>query len=323
MADTYFTIIIPAYNEAEHIRRCIESLKTNDNKKIKYEIIVVDNGSTDGTVEIVRELGIRIIENTEGQRKSIGTLRNIGARVSRSDILAFLDADIIVPDNLLQIAQKYFCDGFKGALGFIVNVPSSAGWVGRIWGNPLRLNRDKVINVDFLTGRNIFINRDVFERIQGFNEILITGEDKDLTFRVLRAGFRAISVPDVAVVHLGYDKSLWVFLKKEFWRQGSSLQLAKQWGFSFRTLRNPILSCWHILLLFMIILSILYSNIPFTLSLIFIWIFPSAFLTFSTVGLKRPFIFLLSLFFLTFLRWNISGLALFVQLLRGIPFRNG
>jgi glycosyltransferase involved in cell wall biosynthesis len=324
MINPTFSVIIPAYNESKHIRKCIESVKANDNGKVNYEIIIVDNGSTDGTVEIISELGVNIlIENTDGKRKSIGTLRNIGAGVSQEDILAFLDADMVVPDNWFQKAQEYYSNGYEGALGFIEKVPSSAGWVGQTWGNNYCSEDTKVRNVDFLPGRNIFVNRSIFAKIGGFNQTLITAEDKDFTFRVLRAGFKVISAPDISVIHLGYEKNLWEFLKKEFWRQGNTLALAKEWGFSLRSLRNPILSLWQIFALLALLPSIIFLNGHLTILLTIIWVLPSTLLTFSAGRLKKPFNSRLLFFFLTFLRWHISGVALFVQLFRGKPFRNG
>lgn len=317
--NTFFSVIIPAYNEAAHIKKCIESVKANANKKLEFEIIVVDNGLTDGTIEIVKDFDVKITENTGGIGRNISALRNMGVRASQGHILAFLDADMSVPGNWLEKANAHFCDGFEGAVGFVEKVPSSAGWVGRMWGNHLSLKRDKAMNVDFLPGRNIFINRHVFEMIGGFNETLRTAEDKDLTFRVLQAGFRVISVPDIAVIHLGYEKNLWEFLKKEFWRQGNTLHLAKLWGFSFRTLRNPIMSFWHILLFFAVILSVSTLNSTFTPLLVLIWICPSMLIAFSSVGFIKPSSFLLPLFILTFLRWHASGLALLTQFIRKMP----
>jgi glycosyltransferase involved in cell wall biosynthesis len=318
MNNVIFSIIIPAYNAAPYIKKCIESIKSNDNVITPYEIVVVDNGSIDGTGQIVKGLGMQIIENTEGKRKSIAALRNCGAKIARGNILVFLDADMIVPENWLQKANELFSHGFEGMLGFIEKTPPSAGWVGKVWGNPLRQNRNKTVSVDFLDGRNLFINRSAFEKTNGFNETLITAEDKDLTFRVLQAGFKAISVPDVSVIHLGYEKNLCEFMRKEFWRQGSTLQLARQWGFSLRTLKNPVLSLWHIIVPFTIVFSIIFFSKYTTLFLVFLWMFPSSLLMFFRVGSRNLFSFLLPLFFLTFLRWHVSGLSVIVQLIKGI-----
>lgn len=312
----YFSVIIPSYNEASNIRQCIESVKTNDNTKANYEIIVADNGSKDGSVEIVKALGINIIENSEGIRKSIATLRNLGARQSRGDILAFLDADMIVPDNWLFKANEYFSKGFKGVLGFVEKVPFTAGWVGKTWGNRAYQKLDKIAYVDFLPGRNIFINRKVFEEVKGFNETLRTAEDKDFTLRVFRSGYRVMSVPDINVTHLGYERSLMEFIRKEFWRQGDTLSFAKQSGFSLRTLRNPMLSFWHISMLFMIVLSASFQSMYSIILLMLIWISPSAAITLSKIDIRKYSKFVFPFFFLTFLQWNVSGCALLLQLFR-------
>ena len=312
----FFSIVMPVYNEATHIRKCIDSIKSNSEDTVRYEIIVVDNGSSDGTVEIVKGQGIRIIENEEGKRKTIAHLRNLGAKHSQGNILAFLDADMLVPDNWLLKAKEYFEKGFLGMLGFIETVPNSAGWVGRTWGNRLYQKRRGKVFVDFLPGRNIIINRNVFDQVKGFNEQLITGEDKDLTLRVLKDGYKAISVPDITVIHLGYERNIWEFIRKEFWRQGNTLVFAKQWGFSLRSLRNPLLSSYHLILMLSTLLVILFANIKIGLLLMFFWILPSVVITLDRLKLKNVSQFIAPFFLLTFLRWNVSGLALVRQVVR-------
>ena len=322
MNSSSFSVIIPSYNEAAHIRQCIEGVKANANELVTVEILVVDNGSTDGTIEIVKKLNVKIIENTEGKRKSISTLRNVGARAAQNNILVFLDADMIVPENWLHKAKEYFRSAFEGALGFIENVPSSAGWVGKTWGNRLSLKRDRVMDVDFLPGRNILVNRHVFEKVGGFDNALSPTEDKDFTFRVLQAGFRAVSVPDVVLVHLGYDRSIWEFLRKEFWRQDNALKFARKQGFSLRTLRHPMLSAWHILFLFGVIFAALMHVTDWLATLALLWILPSAIIALVEVGLKRP-AGVLPLFVLTWLRWHAAGFALLREIFRGEPLKRG
>lgn len=321
MNDITVSVIIPAYNESANIGKCLESVVANVRSDFEVEIIVVDNGSTDGTLEIVRGFPVKVIENREGQRKNIGVLRNLGAGGSRGSILAFLDADMVVPPNWLKKAKEYFDGGFTGALGFMEDIPVSAGWVGKTWGWRFSRQGDRAMEVDFLPGRNLFVNRHVFGKINGFDEDLITGEDKDLTLRVLQAGFRVISVPDISVIHLGYEKNLPEFLKKEFWRQGNTLRLAKKRHYSFRALRNPLLSSWHILMPSAIILSAVSLHALVTFFLVFLWLLPSVLITLSKVALKRGMIFFVHYYLLTFIRWHVAGLALVWQLIKGISFR--
>lgn len=311
-----FSIIIPAYNAAPYIEKCIKSVEANDAKMTPYEIIVVDNGSTDGTPGIVKNLGVKIVESPGGKRRSIAAMRNLGAEISQGTTLVFLDSDMTVPDNWLLKAHEYFSRGFDGMLGFIEKTPPEAGWVGRVWGEPRRPRCDRVMQVDLLDGRNLFVSRYLFEKIQGFNEALITAEDKDLTLRVIHAGFKAVSSPEVAVVHLGYEKTLREFIKKEFWRQRYTLHLARYWGFSFRTLKNPILSFLHVTMPVAIILSAMFLPAPVPFFGILLWILPSALITISKTGIKNPINYSLPFVFLTLLRWHVSGIALIVQVMK-------
>lgn len=310
--DMMFSVVVPSYNEAQNIGKCIASVIANgaDNG---YEIIVADNGSTDGTVEIVRGLGIMVIENNTGRRHNIGTLRNIGARHSKGAIIAFLDADMIVPHDWFKKAKVYFDNGFKGALGFTERAPESAGWVARTWGDRIHQKLDKVVDVGFLNGRNFFINRAVFDEINGFDEALHTNEDKDLTMRAARAGYRLISIPETALFHLGCEKNLWEFVRKEYWRQGSSLAAALRFGISARTLRAPLLSFWHTILFTMIVFSFAFSWNYTAIFLLLLWAGPSAAIALTKLGPGTPAVFTAAFFFLTFLRWNVAGIALLKQ----------
>ncbi|MGD9161941.1 MAG: glycosyltransferase [Desulfobacteraceae bacterium] len=311
-----FSIIIPSYNEENHIGDCIKSIRTNNGKNFPYEIILVDDGSTDSTVSKVKDLGIQIIENKSEKKHNISALRNMGAKEAKGKIFAFLDADMTVPDNWLEKAWDYFLEGFEGALGFLDTVPQEAGWVGRVWGERFLYRRKSKEDVDFLQSRNIFINRQVFNKIGGFNESLLTSEDKDLTMRVLKAGFRAVSLPDIILIHHGYEKNFFEFIRKEFWRQNSTIQCVKENSFSIRSLKNPLVSSWHILFLIIFLVALFTQHIFFILSALILWILPSGLIVFLYSGTGKFPLRMASFFSLTFVRWNVAGVALVLQLIK-------
>jgi len=315
-----FSVVIPAYNEAAQIADCIRAVEANRDESMSLEVVVVDNESSDRTVEIARELGVRAIENTTGKRLSISSLRNAGAAETHNSILVFLDADMIVPGGWLQKIGEYFSRGLEGALGFAEEVPASAGWVGRIWGNRRAPKHDKAVDADFLPGRSMSVNRSVFEKVNGFDETLTTCEDKDFTFRVLRAGFKVISAPDVVLIHLGYEKTLWEFLRKEFWRQHNTLNFAKRQGFSFRSLRNPMLSAWHLVFLFGTVSYAVTGRDAWLCLLLLLWILPSGILAILQSGSARRRD-AAGFFVLIWLRWHVAGLALLSQVIESAPFK--
>lgn len=319
-ADT-FSVIIPSFNEGTNIGRCIESVKANKDSAFGFEIIVVDYGSTDMTRQVAENSGVMVIENSGGRFKTISALRNAGAEASKGGILAFLDADMIVAVDWLLRAKEYFGKGFKGALGFVDSVPDSAGWVGRVWSCLQNVGANQMKDVDLITGRNFLVNREVFFEIGGFDETLATNEDKDITFRVLKAGYRAALVAGPTVVHMGYERGLIEFMKKEYWRQGTTVLFARHWGYSLRTLRNPAMSLWHLSLFIAFVYSLVY--LPFQVVLLSgcLWVLPSLATAISKAGSGRLFRLAPRLFLLTFLRWHVAGVSLIAQILRGSPFK--
>lgn len=317
MSQVSFSIVIPVLNEVGQIQRCVESIRKNINFA-DTEIIIADNGSTDGTVELLRKLPVKLIENLTGKRHTIAQLRNLAAQQAQGDVLAFLDADMMVPQDWLQSARKYFDNGFNGALGFVEKPDESAGWVGKVWGERLWLTRDQLQDVDFLPGRNIMVNRNIFKKINGFDENLRTAEDKDLTFRIVENGGRVISVPDVHLIHLGYEKTLWEFVRKEFWRQGSTINFIKRHNLSWRTLRHPLLSIFHIVMMIFILFMMLFQS-KWTWIEAVIWLMPSAIIVWTKIRQKVSLLFILQFYFLTFLRWHVAGAAFIYQIAQFRP----
>lgn len=312
-----FSIIIPAYNEAGQIEACLDSIRAADAGVLLAEVLVVDNGSTDATVALARGRGVTVIENTSGKRLTISRLRNLGAARASGEVLAFLDADMLVPKGWLTTAREYFDGTFRGALGFVETIPDDAGWVGKTWGNYVYLRPAKTTRVDYLTGRDLMVHRQVFEQVGGFTEGLETDEDKEFTFRVVSAGFPALIAPTPLVVHLGYERNLREFIRKEYWRQNSTLQLARRMRFSLRSLRHPLLSFWYLASLALLPLSLALRSPLLLLVGGGAQLLPAAAITLRKPGRRgAPPRFLLGYFVLCLIRWNVAGLALAAQLVR-------
>lgn len=100
------SVVIPTYNEAENIEACLKSL-LNQSKKAD-EIIIIDDGSTDNTVEIASKFPVSVIKSNHG---GPGNSRNLGASKAKGDILVFVDADMTFDNSFLEKLTKPIVEG--------------------------------------------------------------------------------------------------------------------------------------------------------------------------------------------------------------------
>jgi glycosyltransferase involved in cell wall biosynthesis len=322
MSRLRLSVLIPSYNEAENIAACLDAVRESAARAGGAEVLVIDNASTDGTADIARTRGVRVLESPSGRFPSIAAQRNAGARESSGDILAFVDSDTVVPAEWLERAARFFASGFRGALGFAEKAPDTASWVGRVWASRQARRREAEADVDYLPSGNLLVDREAFLGVGAFDESLPTGEDKDLSLRLKRAGYRVVSLPEPCVIHRGCERTLREFLRKEFWRQSHTLRLARKGGWRPRTLRHPLLSAWHVLapLVFAASCALPLARIGAPLVLL-LWMGPSAAIAWARRTSGRPTDAVL-LFLLTWLRWHAAGVALVWQVVTSDAFRS-
>ncbi|MDR1349436.1 MAG: glycosyltransferase [Zoogloeaceae bacterium] len=232
------SVVIPMFNEARHIGRTLDSIRrAADFARLDYELLVVDNGSTDAGPHIAAEHGARVLEYPG---LSIGALRNRGAEAGSGDWLAFVDADIEAPDDWLAIWKDVHEQRRADVFALECDVPADAPWFARVWQRrKLAADRRERLR-DWLTTQNLCMARSWFERVGGFDERLLTVEDKEFTLRLRRAGARLLSLSAPAVLHWGYEQSWREWLGKEYWRQSSHLRLIRG-NVRLRLLRFPLL----------------------------------------------------------------------------------
>jgi GT2 family glycosyltransferase len=167
-----------------------------------------------------------------------------------------------MPEDWLDHLLKLEAAGVADVFGLDLHTPAQAPWYATAWQRrTLRPSRHTVQIVDWLPSANLLMRRRWFDEVDGFNETLRTGEDKDFTLRQSAKGARIMSINESIALHWGYEMNWREWMGKEMWRQGSNLQLLRTHGMSLRLLRFPLLSICAWLLDFMA-LSALLTGFP-------------------------------------------------------------
>jgi len=222
--DGRFSVIVPVFNSKDHLRACMDSILAEMDHCREAELIVLDNGSDDGSYDILQnEYGGRaVIQQLPGI--TVAALRNHGAALSEGDFLCFIDSDCIMGPGYFERALSVLRTG-ADATGSKYELPQMPHWIEKAWYEIHARRQDGPVN--YINSGNFVIKRHVFSAVGGFDETLIGTEDAELCLRLSQSGFRIYEAHAVRVVHLGADKSLRVFFRKTAWRSLGMFGLLK------------------------------------------------------------------------------------------------
>lgn len=179
-----FSIIIPAFNEENYLTRTLDHINQavvylRDKEDRSIEVIVVDNNSTDRTAGLARASGATVLSEFD---HNISKVRNTGAKAANGDILVFIDADTLIPENLLwRISQAISDPACAGGLADIDYQP--ARFSLKLY---LRLWRIMGKLTEMAQGATQFCRRSIYFSLGGYDERLYLGEDVDFYWRLKR-----------------------------------------------------------------------------------------------------------------------------------------
>jgi GT2 family glycosyltransferase len=225
-----FSVVVPVLNSGDHLRPCLDAILVAMKRYGNAELIVLDNGSKDGSYEILlNEYGTRArVQQICGI--AVGALRNRGAALAEGEFVAFVDSDcVIIPDYFEQALGALERSG-ADATGSEYALENASNWIEDTWHGIHTPSRDGFTK--FVPSGNLVIRRQAFLAVKGFDETMISVEDQDLGVRLNEAGFKVYQAHSVRVLHPGGDKSLRVFFLKHTWRSiGMFGMLKNTWLF--------------------------------------------------------------------------------------------
>ncbi len=226
------SVVVPAYNASRTMERCVESLLGLSGNSPAHEIIIVDNGSDDETPEILRRYpGIVMVE--EKAVRGPSAARNAGVRAASGDIIAFTDADCVVtPDWLVHGVSPLADTAVCGVAGIIKGVEPKNEI--QEWMNSRNILDAKAALANsfrpYVQTANAFFRREDFWKVEGFDTVLLCGEDCDLSWRILEATKGRLELAPEAVVYHDHRCSVRGLFRQSSKNASASAHLAAKWG---------------------------------------------------------------------------------------------
>jgi len=224
------SIIILNYNTRELLDGCLQSLEKVINE-IYFEVVIIDNGSEDGSVECVRKKykWVKIFET--GENLGFARGNNFAKDIVNSEYVLFLNTDTVVPAGTLSGSLGYLKKHKLGALGCKLILPDGSldkdarrsfitPWIGLVH-LFLKLDRifprsklfakywygyipdDKIHEVDALQGAFFLTTKNILDKVGWFEEdYFLDGEDIDLSWKIKNLGYKIVYYPEVSIIHI-------------------------------------------------------------------------------------------------------------------------
>ncbi len=199
------SVIIPSYNEEEIIKDCLDSLMHQKTDK-KFEVILVDNNSTDETIKIAKKFMNRLdLKIVTEKQKGRGAARHLGFEMAKGDILFSTDADTTVPTDWIEKLYINLKSSNAIAITGTNRIQDCIYFTNSIFNHiqPLSMKLYRLFTGYYwLSGFNFAIYKDAYVKSGGFNPNLKAQEDVELSYRVNKVG-EIKYIPDCPVISSG------------------------------------------------------------------------------------------------------------------------
>lgn len=257
--DIIASVIVPVRNGGNTLDACLHSIERSTYKN--YEIIVVDDHSTDNSIEIAKKYDSTIVQLTEDF--GANHARNLGAKNAKGRILVFIDSDIVIKRDTIQMIVESLNEGLDTVVGVYTAKHRNENLVSQYKNLWIRFSYMKSPpTIDWLFGAISGIKREIFEKIGGFNVELLAkhgNDDIELGKRFSKVNANIILDLDLEVEHLK-NYTVRSFIKNEFNRSMGFAKLATELGETSRSLKQGFVNVYPVFVLstlFVIVLAAL------------------------------------------------------------------
>jgi glycosyltransferase involved in cell wall biosynthesis len=190
MPDPRVTVVVAAYNGETFLRQALESVFAQDFDS--FEVVFVDDGSTDGTAEIARSFPVRYVHQ---ENQGLPAARNAGLRVARGELVAFADDDDLLPPSKLGLQVRYLDE--HPEIGCVLGRNE---WILEEGVEPPKLEPDPIFGeLGGIQLVSAMFRRAVLERLGGFDPTYRYAEDRDLFIRLREHGVEIAVLPEVVL----------------------------------------------------------------------------------------------------------------------------
>ena len=249
------SLIIVNWNTCDILRDCLKSV-FQQTKEIDFEVIVVDNASTDGSAEMVKKDFTQVILIENSENRGFAVANNQGIAIAKGCFVLLLNSDTVVFDNAIEKVVA-FADSVPkaGIIGCrildsnralqptcfmfpsILNMLLSTTYLYKLFPKSKFFgreqmtwwNRDDVREVDVVTGCFMLVRRDVAEEIGVMDErFFMYGEETDWCYRFRKNGWKVIFTPEAEIIHYGGQSSKQTAPQMALQLRGSILQFFKK-----------------------------------------------------------------------------------------------
>lgn len=219
------SVIIPVFNEEKGIERTLKSILASNYPKEKFEIIVVDDKSSDGTLKLVRKFKSNIVRVFSKEHGGKGKAMNFGIRKAKGEIIFSMDADTLVDSGSLKKMVRYFKDEkiMSVSPAMVVyepkNVLQRIQQVEYLLGLFLRKTFAILNAIHITPGAFSAFRKSFFDKYGGYDENNIT-EDLELTLRIQYHGYKIENAPEAPAYTIAPDKFIHLLKQRRRWYVG-------------------------------------------------------------------------------------------------------